>query len=147
MNLKQTTQVVFLACLILVGGVAVAANNAVAAADSPHVHSDWWVPALMSLVVVATVFWALSLRRTAQRHTADLQKSEALFRSLVEKSLVGVYIIQDGRFAYANPRLAEIFGYTPEEMMTSCTVRDAVHPEDWPIVEEQIRKRLDGAMS
>ncbi|MEO5967162.1 MAG: PAS domain S-box protein [Ferruginibacter sp.] len=41
----------------------------------------------------------------------ELQQSETKFKSLVEESLVGVYIIQDQKFSYVNPRFCEIFGY------------------------------------
>ncbi|MEE8401120.1 MAG: PAS domain S-box protein, partial [Candidatus Hydrothermarchaeaceae archaeon] len=37
-------------------------------------------------------------------------ESENKYRALVEKSLVGVYIIQDGVFKFANKRFLEIFG-------------------------------------
>jgi PAS domain S-box-containing protein len=30
--------------------------------------------------------------------------------------MIGVYIIQDDLFRYANPRFAEMFGYTQEEI-------------------------------
>ena len=39
-----------------------------------------------------------------------------MFRSLVEESLTGVYLIQGERMVYCNPRLAEIFGYSREEI-------------------------------
>jgi len=82
---------------------------------------------------------------TEQKLTQQaLEYSEAKFRSLVEESLVGVYIIQDGKFSYVNPRLAEIFGYTPGEILLGVKVSDLVHESDIPEVEENIRKRLSG---
>ena len=45
-----------------------------------------------------------------------LQESENKFKDLAEKSLVGVYLIQDEIFKYANPMLAEIFGYAVDEL-------------------------------
>ncbi len=85
-------------------------------------------------------------RDITERKRAEeaLQQSEQKFRSLVEQSLVGVYVIQHGRFAYVNPRLAEIFGYTSEEMIRECTVEDAVAEEDRPLVQSQIHQRITG---
>ena len=73
-----------------------------------------------------------------------LRESENKFRDLSEKSLVGVYLIQDWIFKYANPRLAEIFGYTVEEVMGGITPEDVVLPEDWPMVRDNIRRRIEG---
>ncbi|GBC85591.1 Phytochrome-like protein cph1 [bacterium HR11] len=73
-----------------------------------------------------------------------LRESEAKFRSLAEQALVGVYLIQDGVFRYVNPRMAEIFGYTVEELTDRRGPQDLTHPEDWPIVQENLRKRLTG---
>ena len=73
-----------------------------------------------------------------------LRESENKFRDLSEKSLVGVYLIQDWVFKYVNPRLAEIFGYTVEEVLAGIRPIDVVLPEDWPIVQENIRRRVEG---
>jgi diguanylate cyclase (GGDEF)-like protein/PAS domain S-box-containing protein len=73
-----------------------------------------------------------------------LREAETTYRTLVEQSLVGFYIIQDGRFRYVNPKMAEIFGYSPEEIVESRTVADLVAPADRGLVAESLRKRLDG---
>lgn len=73
-----------------------------------------------------------------------LKESESKFKSLVEHSLTGVYLIQDGVFKYVNPQLAKIFGYSPEELIEKKGPEDLVYPEDWHIVRENLRKRLEG---
>ncbi len=74
-----------------------------------------------------------------------LAAAEAKFRTLVERSLAGIYIVQDGRFPYVNPRLAQIFGYdSPEEIMAGCRVEDLVAPEDRALVAENLRQRIEG---
>ena len=51
-------------------------------------------------------------REAARAHAAnELRAAEEQFRGLVEQSIAGIYLIQDDRFAYVNPRFAEIFGY------------------------------------
>jgi PAS domain S-box-containing protein len=79
-----------------------------------------------------------------KRTLEDLAESEAKFRDLAERSVVGVYLIQDGVFKYVNPKLAEIFGYTREELIDRMGPQDLVFPEDWPTVRENLRQRLDG---
>jgi PAS domain S-box-containing protein len=72
-----------------------------------------------------------------------LKESESKFRSLVEESLVGVYIIQDGKFVYVNPTLAKIFGYdNPEEIISKKKLEDVIYEKDLELVNENIQKRL-----
>ena len=73
-----------------------------------------------------------------------LLMSELQFRALVEQSLVGVYRIQEGRYSYVNPRLAEIFGYTEAEMLALPGVICTVMPKDRERVEENMARRNRG---
>lgn len=67
-------------------------------------------------------------------------ESQMKFRSLVERSLVGVYIIQNGKFAYANPELIKEFGYSEEELLTR-NFTDLIYPADIPIVTDNATAR------
>jgi two-component system cell cycle sensor histidine kinase/response regulator CckA len=73
-----------------------------------------------------------------------LRESEERFRTLTEKSLVGVYIIQDDLFRYVNPALAEMFGYAPEEIIDRLGPVDFLTPEDRERVLDSIRRRMAG---
>lgn len=73
-----------------------------------------------------------------------LAESESKFRSLTEKSVVGVYLIQDWIFRYVNPNMAEMYGYDVREMIDRLGPQDAVLEEDWPLVRENLWKRLTG---
>ena len=66
------------------------------------------------------------------------------YQALVEQSLVGVYVVQDGRLVYANPRLAELFGYSTAALMALPSVLDLVQPGDRAAVEERLRRRIVG---
>jgi diguanylate cyclase (GGDEF)-like protein/PAS domain S-box-containing protein len=79
-----------------------------------------------------------------KRSEEALKESEKKFRDLAEKSLVGVYIVQDGVFKYANAKIAEQRGYSVEELIDKMGPKDFLLPEDRPIVEENIQKRLSG---
>lgn len=73
-----------------------------------------------------------------------VEEAEAKYRSLAEDALVGVYLIQGGRIVYANPRLAEIFGYAQEELLAIQSVLDLVTPEDRSLVQEKMARRESG---
>jgi diguanylate cyclase (GGDEF)-like protein/PAS domain S-box-containing protein len=72
--------------------------------------------------------------------TADdgLRTSEHDFRALTEGSSVGMFLVQDGLVKYANPKMAEIFGYEPAELAEITEIKSLVAQEDWPVVEENL---------
>lgn len=70
--------------------------------------------------------------------------SEVQLRDLAEKSLAGIYLIQDGLFKFVNPRFAQIFGYKADEISGTKRPEELVHPEDRHTVAENIRKRISG---
>ncbi|MGH8806812.1 MAG: diguanylate cyclase domain-containing protein, partial [Noviherbaspirillum sp.] len=74
----------------------------------------------------------------------NLRQAESMFRGFAENSVVGVYIVQNGRFLFVNPKMAEMFRYEQEEMIASVSVLDLVVEDDRSTVEENIRKRLSG---
>ncbi|MEN6520629.1 MAG: PAS domain S-box protein [Armatimonadota bacterium] len=82
---------------------------------------------------------------TDRKHAEEeLKEAEAKYRILAEESLVGVYIIQDGKFVYLNPRFAEMLGYTREELVDKVSPVDIVAPEDRATAAENIRRRMAG---
>jgi len=88
----------------------------------------------------------ITLRKAME---AELKKAEITFRTLADRSMVGIYIIQKGRFIYTNPRYAEIFGYSPDELMKylpdDVSPIDVLIREDYQaIAHENIRARLAG---
>lgn len=94
-----------------------------------------------NVVAAVEVVRDATARRKAEE---DLRRAEEMFRSLVEESLVGIYIMQAGRFPYINPRAAEIFGYSPEEITSSIEVRQLISEEDHGLVAEDTQNLLDG---
>jgi PAS domain S-box-containing protein len=75
---------------------------------------------------------------------AALADREEFYRALTEKSLAGVYLIQDDTLRYVNPVLAQSFGYSQEEIIERMSPRDLIHPDDHPLLDERIRQRLVG---
>ena len=67
--------------------------------------------------------------RTALEVGRFMEESQVRYRTLVEQSIAGIYIIEEGKFTYANPRLCEWLGYTREELREIPTF-DLVVPED-----------------
>lgn len=76
--------------------------------------------------------------------TEDLiREADTLFLGLFHNALVGVYIIQDERFRYVNPRLAELFGYTQQELCGGMGPLDLTAPEFRPLARQEIGRRIE----
>jgi two-component system, cell cycle sensor histidine kinase and response regulator CckA len=67
----------------------------------------------------------------SQQRAAEeaLRSAEDQFRSMVEQSVVGVYIATADEILYANPKALEIFGYDPKGP-TPRSPLDLIHPAD-----------------
>ena len=71
------------------------------------------------------------------------RESESEFRSLVESSLVGVYIIKDRCVIYSNPHFRKMLGYTEKEL-SDIDIARLIHPDELPKVREQYRRCISG---
>lgn len=77
-----------------------------------------------------------------------LRNSEEKYRTLVEQSLQGIIIVQDlpPRIIFANPGLAEISGYSVEELQSFSpeNTRILIHPDDRNLFFSRYEARLKG---
>ena len=78
---------------------------------------------------------------TERRSTEQaLRAAEAKFRGLVEQSLMGVYILQNERLVYLNPKAAELLGYTQQELLDAPNAFAFVHDQDRAMVTDQLSR-------
>ncbi|MFL5456479.1 MAG: EAL domain-containing protein [Myxococcales bacterium] len=74
-----------------------------------------------------------------------LRASEDRFRALVEQSIVGIFLIQDGKVVYANPKFAEIYGYRQEDFLHGgIPIEELTYEPDVPAVRDLVRRELAG---
>jgi len=73
----------------------------------------------------------ISFALEAIHAASTLAESEHRFRSLVEQSIAGVYILDDGVLTYTNPRFNEILGHPADEVVGR-TLLSFVSPDDRP---------------
>ena len=78
-----------------------------------------------------------------ERSGKALRESEEKYRNLIERANDGICIIQDTLLKYANPRLAQMGGYTIEEL-TDTLFTNYVHPDEIPKVVDYYKRRMAG---
>lgn len=80
------------------------------------------------------------ITRTREEQKAK-KEAEEKYWALVEQTLVGIYILQDERLVYVNPKLADIVGYRPEEMQ-DMPLESLLPPSEASRIRLQIKRRL-----
>jgi PAS domain S-box-containing protein len=90
----------------------------------------------------------LSEQNAERKRTEEaLRQSEERFRVISEQSLMGIYMIKNERFKYVNPKLAEMFGRSVEEMLSLPSFFDVIAKNERLMVAEHMRLRLEGRIS
>lgn len=101
----------------------------------------------IGIVISLLAFWVCRVRSralaAAERHAETERSAEARYRRLVEQSIVGIYVIQGDRFTYVNPKMADVFGCTAEEL-TSRPLLEFIAEASRPVTQANIEKRLRG---
>jgi two-component system NtrC family sensor kinase len=90
----------------------------------------------------------VSRRRYAAGHVSSSVEgmtTETLFETLANKSPVGVYIVQDGKFCYVNPSFQRFTGYSKDELLGWDSL-ELVFPDDREVVRENAVKMLKGEL-
>ena len=71
-------------------------------------------------------------------------RAEELNRTVADRSPVGVYVAQRGRFIFANEQFRRYFGYSEKEL-GGMDPLDLIHPDDRERVKQECKLMLEGA--
>lgn len=100
-----------------------------------------WILGILGIVGTARTFKIHALEKEKSEYL--LAESQENYRTLVENSLTGIYIVQDGIIKFVNNRTAEIYGYEKKELI-GIDAMQVVHPCDKERVKEIRKKRFQG---
>ena len=99
---------------------------------------DWPDTLLKRLQLVAQVFANALARR---RHELSLQESEERLALAADSAEAGLWTLDyDSGLFWATERARTIFGYSPDEGITTDSLKASVHPEDWGVVRGAIER-------
>jgi diguanylate cyclase (GGDEF)-like protein/PAS domain S-box-containing protein len=82
----------------------------------------------------------------AKQAEKALQESEEKYKTLAEKSIAGVYVIQDDTFRFVNSQMAIISGYAREELLGQ-SADLLINPEDLEKVRQNARVMMHDDVS
>ncbi len=85
------------------------------------------------------------IRDITERKKAEqaLQQSEERYRSLVDNASEAISVVQDGTIRYANKKVLEITGYSPDEI-NGLSGEMLIHPDDRERVMAYHSRRMKG---
>lgn len=75
------------------------------------------------------------------RDITDYRQIEKLYRTVANRSQVGVYVVRKGKFRFVNPHVIAYSGFSEEELFNRDTL-SLVHSEDRGMVRENAIKML-----
>lgn len=111
--------------------------------------SGWFSSEIRDLLLQMTSELAFALDKfaieaEARSYQTNLVESEQRFRSLVEQSIAGAFIVQAGAFVYVNPRMQEILGNRGPEDLIGRDPIDSVDPKDRSMVQAVLAGLVSG---
>ena len=86
---------------------------------------------------------AEQVRRRLEHETTERKQYGDLFRTLSDNTLVGIYIVRDGKFQFISPQFERYTGYKQDELLGT-NLSKLVFPEDKEVAKENALKVLNG---
>ena len=77
----------------------------------------------------------------------SLEESETRTRLLIESSPIGIRVVQDGKYRYANPAFLQMFGYETEDEVVGLSVEELYAPESRDLIQKRQADRAAGVKS
>ena len=95
---------------------------------------------------IQNTLYQKDLEALLEKRSQENKELILMYQTIVDNSLIGLTIVQDNKFVFANERTSEIFGY-PIEVFSSFSVEDLVnliHPEDQGKMSILLQTGLNG---
>jgi len=84
------------------------------------------------------------LEQQVKESIAQIRESESRYKSLVEQSLMGVYILQDGLFQFVNRKLCEILDISSDQILNKTGLLDFTADDHKSLVDTHLRRIARG---
>ncbi|MFC1597354.1 ATP-binding protein [Planctomycetota bacterium] len=110
------------------------------------VNAPLWSDVVRIFFFLAVAAAVCELSEKVRAGQKALRISEQEYRLIVEKSLAGILVYRKDETLYANPRIGEMLGYAPENVM-AMAVWDLIADEDLPKVRELVKRREEEGFS
>ena len=95
---------------------------------------------------IENTLYQKDLEALLEKRSQENKELMAMYQTIVDNSLMGLTIMQNDKFVFANYRMAEIFGYPLDEFLafSSSDILNLLHQEDRMKVISLSQSRLNG---
>ncbi len=84
------------------------------------------------------------LEKMVAQKTLELEESEFKYKNLVEQSLIGVFVLQEGRFKYLNTKAYHIFDLEPIQALNKKGLLDYIDPQERTVWAQRLEDCISG---
>jgi PAS domain S-box-containing protein len=106
-----------------------------------------WNGAPAVLAFVADITDRKRLEESLRESVEALRHNNAEREAILNATLVGISLVKARRHQWVNRRLAEMLGYTPEELVGQSSAIHFAAPEDWQTIGDVAYAELDAGRS
>ncbi len=95
---------------------------------------------------IQNTLYQKDLEALLEKRSQETKETISMYQAIINNSFMGLTIMQENKFVFANTRAAEIFGY-PQEVFLSFSLEniiDIIHPEDQGKVHFLLKPGLNG---
>jgi len=71
----------------------------------------------------------LQAERSFSERTIQLRESQIKYKQIIDSSMDGIVVVQNGEFSFVNPKMMDMLGYAGSELLRKRAM-DLIHPED-----------------
>ncbi|MDQ0189923.1 EAL domain-containing protein [Alicyclobacillus cycloheptanicus] len=126
--------------------IAVISVSVISERFSAYVQRVWAIHAQLDIVfdslICALAVVPLTYYSVA-RIARSFREANNKFITLVRQNITGIFIYQEGKFQYVNPRFAEMFGYEVSDLVTGgISFSDIVDEKCIPLINETICREV-----
>jgi PAS domain S-box-containing protein len=82
--------------------------------------------------------------RSKEKGGSGILESEPKSPCTIERSLVGVFILQDGKFIYVNPGFELVTGYSRDQLLNGVNFNNLIHEDDLKRIQNNYQSRISG---
>jgi PAS domain S-box-containing protein len=109
-----------------------------------EVLSNIAIPVILMYPLGTLLVCVVLLDLESRLHAEDaLLESEVRYRELVENANEAIFVAQDGKLVFHNPRTAKVIGYSSDELISRPFV-EFIHPDDRNMVLDRHFRRMKG---